>query len=253
MEIAWLGMCLPFLGTALGATGVFCCKGTFKGRTKRALNGVAAGIMIAASVWSLLIPALEYSADWGRLSFVPALLGFWTGVILFLFIDRVLPCEGTTQESTAHATFMTVLAVTLHNLPEGMAVGVVLAGYLSGVADIPASAVLTLALGIAIQNIPEGAIVSLPVCAGGKGKGRSFLYGLLSGVVEPLGAVLALLAASAVQWVLPFLLSFAAGAMVCVVLEELLPDLREEGMSHEGTLFFTVGFSIMMILDVALG
>lgn len=253
MDTLWIGLCLPLLGTTLGAAGVFFCKGTFQGMTQRALNGIAAGIMIAASVWSLLIPALEHAEGLGRFRFLPVLLGFWAGILLFLLIDRFLPCGDDRKKGSIHSTAMTVLAVTLHNLPEGMAVGVVLAGSLAGMTDITLSTVLTLCLGIAIQNIPEGAIVALPIHADGKSKGRAFLYGLLSGIVEPLGAVLALVAASAILSALPFLLSFAAGAMVCVVLEELLPDLRKEGSSHTGTLFFTIGFSIMMILDVALG
>lgn len=252
METVLLGMTLPFLGTALGAAGVFFCKGNIKTVTKQWLNGTAAGIMTAASVWSLILPALEQAAAWGRLRIVPVLLGFWTGILLFLAVDRLLN-SWQSRAKTASPTAMTVLAVTLHNLPEGMAVGVVLAGYLAGGIEGAIPAVLSLSLGIAAQNIPEGAIVSLPVHAEGKGKGQAFLSGLLSGAVEPIGALLALLAASAILSALPFLLSFAAGAMVFVVLEELLPSLWRNNGSHAPTLYFVVGFSVMMLLDVTLG
>lgn len=252
METVLLGMTLPFLGTALGAAGVFFSKGNIKTATKQWLNGTAAGIMTAASVWSLIIPALEQADSLGRLRIIPVLLGFWTGILLFLALDRLL--QGwQSRASTSSSTAMTVLAVTLHNLPEGMAVGVVVAGYLAGGMEGALPAVLSLSLGIAAQNIPEGAIVSLPIHADGKGKSRAFLSGILSGAVEPIGALLALLAASAILSALPFLLSFAAGAMVFVVLEELLPSLWKDKETHGPMLYFVVGFSIMMILDVTLG
>ena len=256
---AFWGILIPFLGTSLGAACVFFMKKTLGERVQRALTGFAAGVMVAASVWSLLIPAIEQSADMGKWSFVPAAAGFWIGVLFLLTLDHIIPhlhrnskqCEG--PKSRLQRTTMMVLAVTLHNIPEGMAVGVVYAGFLSGSAQITAAGALALSLGIAIQNFPEGAIISMPLRAEGMKKGRAFLGGMLSGVVEPIGAGLTILAAQLVVPALPYLLSFAAGAMLYVVVEELIPEMSQGRHSNLGTVFFAVGFSVMMILDVALG
>ena len=253
------GILIPFLGTSLGAAGVFFMKKTLSDRVQRALTGFAAGVMVAASMWSLLIPAIEQSAQLEELAFLPAVVGFWLGVLFLLLLDHVIPhlharsgqVEG--PKSKLGRTTMMVLAVTLHNLPEGMAVGVVYAGYLSGSAQITAAGALVLSLGIAIQNFPEGAIISMPLRAEGMRKGRAFLGGVLSGIVEPIGAALTILAARFVIPALPYLLSFAAGAMLYVVVEELVPEMSQGWHSNLGTVFFAVGFSVMMVLDVALG
>ena len=226
---------------------------------QRSLAGFAAGVMVAASIWSLLIPAIEQSEDMGKLSFLPAFIGFWVGVLFLLLLDRLIPHlhVGSEQvegpKSRLGRTTMMVLAVTLHNIPEGMAVGVMYAGFLAGNTQITAASALVLSLGIAIQNFPEGAIISMPLRAEGERKGRAFLGGVLSGVVEPIGAVLTLLAAQLVIPALPYLLSFAAGAMLYVVVEELIPEMSQGRHSNLGTGFFAVGFSVMMVLDVALG
>ena len=227
MEAFW-GILIPFLGTSLGAACVFFMKKTLSDMVQRSLTGFAAGVMVAASVWSLLIPAMEQSAGMGNLSFVPAVAGFWIGILFLLGLDHIVPHlhvkSGQTEgpKSQLRRTTMMVLAVTLHNIPEGMAVGVVYAGYLSGSAQITAAGALTLSLGIAIQNFPEGAIISMPLRAEGMKKGKAFCGGVLSGVVEPIGAVLTILAAQLVVLALPYLLSFAAGAMLYVVVEELM-------------------------------
>ncbi len=258
MEAFW-GILIPFLGTSLGAACVFFMKKTLSDMVQRALTGFAAGVMVAASVWSLLIPAMEQSAGMGRISFVPAVAGFWIGILFLLGLDHIVPHlhvkSGQTEgpKSQLRRTTMMVLAVTLHNIPEGMAVGVVYAGYLSGSAQITAAGALALSLGIAIQNFPEGAIISMPLRAEGMKKGKAFCGGVLSGVVEPIGAMLTILAAQLVVPALPYLLSFAAGAMLYVVVEELIPEMSQGSHSNIGTLFFAVGFSIMMMLDVALG
>ena len=226
---------------------------------QRALAGFAAGVMVAASIWSLLIPAIEQSEDMGKLSFLPAFIGFWSGVLFLLLLDRLIPhlhvgseqAEG--PKSKLGRTTMMVLAVTLHNILEGMAVGVVYAGFLSGNTQITAASALALSLGIAIQNFPEGAIISMPLRVEGERKGRAFLGGVLSGVVEPIGAVLTIVAAQFIIPALPYLLSFAAGAMLYVVVEELIPEMSQGRHSNLGTVFFSVGFSVMMVLDVALG
>ena len=220
-----------------------------------ALTGFAAGVMVAASVWSLLIPAMEQAADLGRLAFFPAAVGFWLGILFLLLLDHLIPhlhqnsLQAEGPKSQLQRTTMMVLAVTLHNIPEGMAVGVVYAGYLAGTTQITAAGALALSLGIAIQNFPEGAIISMPLRAEGMKKGRAFWGGVLSGIVEPIGAVLTILAAGIVVPALPYLLSFAAGAMLYVVVEELVPQAH----SKAGTCGFVGGFLIMMILDVALG
>ena len=255
----FLGIMIPFLGTTLGAACVFFMKKSLGDLVQRSLAGFAAGVMVAASIWSLLIPAIEQSENMGKLSFLPAFIGFWSGVLFLLLLDRLIPhlhvgseqAEG--PKSKLGRTTMMVLAVTLHNIPEGMAVGVVYAGFLSGNTQITAASALALSLGIAIQNFPEGAIISMPLRAEGEHKGRAFLGGVLSGVVEPIGAVLTLLAAQLVIPALPYLLSFAAGAMLYVVVEELIPEMSQGRHSNLGTVFFAVGFSVMMVLDVALG
>lgn len=258
MEVFW-GILIPFLGTSLGAACVFFMKKTLSDMVQRSLTGFAAGVMVAASVWSLLIPAMEQSAGMGKLSFVPAVAGFWIGILFLLGLDHIVPHlhvkSGQTEgpKSQLRRTTMMVLAVTLHNIPEGMAVGVVYAGYLSGSAQITAAGALALSLGIAIQNFPEGAIISMPLRAEGMKKGKAFCGGVLSGVVEPIGAMLTILAAQLVVPALPYLLSFAAGAMLYVVVEELIPEMSQGKHSNLGTVFFAVGFSVMMTLDVALG
>jgi len=256
---AFWGILIPFLGTSLGAGCVFFLKNSLRDGIQRALTGFAAGVMVAASVWSLLIPAMEQAADLGRLAFFPAAVGFWLGILFLLLLDHLIPhlhqnsLQAEGPKSQLQRTTMMVLAVTLHNIPEGMAVGVVYAGYLAGTAQITAAGALALSLGIAIQNFPEGAIISMPLRAEGMKKGRAFWGGVLSGIVEPIGAVLTILAAGIVVPALPYLLSFAAGAMLYVVVEELIPEMSQGQHSNVGTVFFAVGFSVMMVLDVALG
>ena len=250
---------IPFLGTALGSACVLFMKDRMNLMLQRALTGFAAGVMVAASIWSLLIPAMEQSEAMGKWSFIPAVAGFWLGILFLLVLDRIVPhlhmnsdkAEG--PESSLQKTTMLVLAVTLHNLPEGMAVGVVYAGLLAGNSGITATGALALSLGIAIQNFPEGAIISMPLRAEGVSKKKAFLYGALSGAVEPIGAALTILAAGLFVPVLPYLLSFAAGAMLYVVVEELIPEMSEGEHSNVGTILFAVGFAVMMALDVALG
>ena len=259
IQDAFWGILIPFLGTSLGAGCVFFLKNSLRDGIQRALTGFAAGVMVAASVWSLLIPAMEQAADLGRLAFFPAAAGFWLGVLFLLLLDHLIPhlhqnsLQAEGPKSQLQRTTMMVLAVTLHNIPEGMAVGVVYAGYLAGTAQITAAGALALSLGIAIQNFPEGAIISMPLRAEGMKKGRAFWGGVLSGIVEPIGAVLTILAAGIVVPALPYLLSFAAGAMLYVVVEELIPEMSQGQHSNVGTVFFAVGFSVMMVLDVALG
>ena len=256
---AFYRILIPFLGTSLGAACVFFMKRSLSDTVQRSLTGFAAGVMVAASVWSLLIPAIAQSSALGAWSFFPAALGFWIGILFLLALDHITPHLHTRSgqpegpKSQLQRTTMMVLAVTLHNIPEGMAVGVVYAGYLSGSTQITAAGALALSLGIAIQNFPEGAIISMPLRAEGMRKGRAFWCGVLSGVVEPISAVLTILAAQLVIPALPYLLSFAAGAMLYVVVEELIPEMSQGTHSNIGTVFFAVGFSLMMILDVALG
>lgn len=259
IQDAFWGILIPFLGTSLGAGCVFFLKNSLRDGIQRALTGFAAGVMVAASVWSLLIPAMEQAADLGRLAFFPAAVGSWLGILFLLLLDHLIPhlhqnsLQAEGPKSQLQRTTMMVLAVTLHNIPEGMAVGVVYAGYLAGTAQITAAGALALSLGIAIQNFPEGAIISMPLRAEGMKKGRAFWGGVLSGIVEPIGAVLTILAAGIVVPALPYLLSFAAGAMLYVVVEELIPEMSQGQHSNVGTVFFAVGFSVMMVLDVALG
>ena len=255
----FLGILIPFLGTTLGAGCVFFMKKSLGDLVQRSLAGFAAGVMVAASIWSLLIPAIEQSENMGKLSFLPAFIGFWVGVLFLLVLDHLIPHlhVGSNQtegpKTKLGRTTMMVLAVTLHNIPEGMAVGVMYAGFVAGSPQITAASALALSIGIAIQNFPEGAIISMPLKAEGESKGRAFLGGVLSGVVEPIGAVLTILAASLVIPALPYLLSFAAGAMLYVVVEELIPEMSQGRHSNLGTVFFAAGFSVMMVLDVALG
>ena len=259
IQDAFWGILIPFLGTSLGAGCVFFLKNSLRDGIQRALTGFAAGVMVAASIWSLRIPAMEQAADLGRLAFFPAAMGFWLGILFLLLLDHLIPhlhqnsLQAEGPKSQLQRTTMMVLAVTLHNIPEGMAVGVVYAGYLAGTAQITAAGALALSLGIAIQNFPEGAIISMPLRAEGMKKGRAFWGGVLSGIVEPIGAVLTILAAGIVVPALPYLLSFAAGAMLYVVVEELIPEMSQGQHSNVGTVLFVVGFSVMMVLDVALG
>ena len=250
---------LPFLGTTIGSAVVFFLKGQMNRTLQRSLTGFAAGVMVAASVWSLIIPAIDQSAQMGKLSFLPAFIGVWAGFLFLLALDHFIPhlhmnsdCPEGSPSNLGKSTMM-VLAVALHNLPEGMAVGVVAAGWLAGNESISAAGALALSLGIALQNLPEGAIISMPLKSGGMGRGRAFGYGVASGVIEPVGAVLTILLSSLLVPVLPYLLAFAAGAMLYVVVEELIPEMSEGEHSNIGTVFFAVGFSLMMVLDVALG
>ena len=253
------GVMIPFAGTAAGAACVFFMKKNLSRNVQRALTGFAGGVMVAASVWSLIIPAMEQSDSMGKLSFLPAVIGFWLGILFLLLLDSVIPhlhmnaekAEG--PKSRLARTTMMVLAVTLHNIPEGMAVGVVYAGFLSGSAEITSGGALALSLGIAIQNFPEGAIISMPLHAEGKSKRKAFFDGVLSGVVEPAAAVLTILLSSVIVPAMPYLLSFAAGAMMYVVVEELMPEMNEGEHSNIGDITFAAGFTLMMALDVALG
>ncbi|MBR2942575.1 MAG: ZIP family metal transporter [Clostridia bacterium] len=250
---------VPFLGTTLGAASVFMVKKALNRNLQRALTGFAAGVMVAASIWSLILPAMEQAAHMGKMAFLPAVAGVWLGFLFLMLLDSVIPhlhSNSDTPEgvkSSLGRSTMMVLAVALHNLPEGMAVGVVLAGMLKGAEGITAASAIALSLGIAIQNFPEGAIISLPLKNEGVGKGKAFFYGLLSGVVEPVGALLTLLAADMVVPFMPYLLSFAAGAMLYVVIEELIPEMSEGEHGHIGTVLFAVGFTVMMSLDILLG
>lgn len=258
MDIFW-GLFIPFLGTSLGAACVFFMRGEMHRGVQRGLTGFASGVMVAASIWSLLIPAIEESSDWGKLAFLPAVIGFGGGILFLLFLDHIIPhlhmgaekAEG--PRSHLARTTMLVLAVTLHNIPEGMAVGVVLAGFLSGHGDITYASAMALSIGIAIQNFPEGAIISMPLRGAGMGKMKSFVGGMLSGAVEPVGGMLTILLTSLVVPLMPYLLSFAAGAMMYVVVEELIPEMSEGEHSDIGVLTFALGFIVMMTLDVALG
>lgn len=258
-QAVFYGILIPFLGTSLGAACVFFMKHDMSERLSRILTGFAAGVMVAASIWSLLIPAMDQSEEMGKFAFVPAVAGFWGGILFLLLLDHIIPhlhrysvsAEG--PKSRLQRTTMMVLAVTLHNIPEGMAVGVVYAGYLAGNAKITVAAAMALSIGIAIQNFPEGAIISMPLRAEGMKVSKAFAGGVLSGIVEPAGAMLTILAAGYIVPALPYLLSFAAGAMIYVIVEELIPEMSQGEHSDLGTIFFAVGFTVMMSLDVALG
>ncbi|MBP8969467.1 MAG: ZIP family metal transporter [Lachnospiraceae bacterium] len=254
-----LGLLIPFVGTALGAGCVFFMKKEMGPKLQKSLTGFASGVMVAASIWSLIIPAMDLTENMGKLSFLPAVIGFWLGILFLLLLDCIIPHlhlnaeEAEGPKTKLQKTTMMVFAVVLHNIPEGMVVGVVFAGLISGNVGVTAGGALALSIGIAIQNFPEGAIVSMPLAAGGMGKKKSFLNGVLSGAVEPIGAALTILATSFVLPLMPYLLSFAAGAMMYVVVEELVPEMSEGEHSNIGVIMFAVGFTLMMALDVALG
>ena len=258
MEV-FLGILIPFAGTTLGAACVLFMKNTLGVSIHRALAGFAAGVMVAASIWSLLIPSIEQSEHLGIFSFLPAFVGFWIGVLFLLALDDLIPHlhvgsnEAEGLKSKLNRTTMMVLAVTLHNIPEGMAVGVMYAGFLAGNTQITAASALALSIGIAIQNFPEGAIISMPLCSEGMSKKKAFICGVLSGVVEPVGGFITILIAGIITPVLPYLLSFAAGAMMYVVIEELIPESQNGEHSNIGTIGAAVGFALMMVLDIALG
>lgn len=255
----FLGLAIPFLGTTLGAAMVFLMKKEMNKKVEKILLGFASGVMIAASVWSLLIPSIEMAETQGKVAWIPAAIGFLLGIVFLLVLDSVVPHMHLESEkpegmkSKLKKTTMMVFAVTLHNIPEGMAVGVTFAGALAQNAGITMASAFALAVGIAIQNFPEGAIISMPLKSEGVSKPKAFLYGTLSGIVEPIGAIITILLTNAVVPILPYLLSFAAGAMIYVVVEELIPESQAGEHSNIGTIGVAIGFTIMMILDVALG
>ncbi len=248
-----VGVSLPFFGTLFGAAFVMFAKKGISDRTQRVISGFAAGVMVAAAVWSLLIPAMEHVSYMGVVSFVPAVVGFWLGIFTFAGAERLIERVGFSDDNSFKSIIVTVIAVVLHNFPEGMAVGVVWAGLLTGEGALSKAGALALSLGIAVQNIPEGAIVSLPLKSAGYGKAKSFAYGVLSGIVEPIGAVITILLFGLCLPIFPYFLGFAAGAMMYVVVEELIPGMTRGRCDDIGTLLFAVGFSLMMSLDVALG
>lgn len=258
IEIAQ-GLLIPFLGTSLGAACVFFVRRELNDLLQRGLTGFAAGVMVAASVWSLLIPAMDQASDMGKLSFIPAVVGFWIGILFLLLLDHIIPHlhmnsdEPEGPKCALSKRLMLIMAVVLHNIPEGMAVGVVYASWWAGVPEITFAAATALSIGIAIQNFPEGAIVSLPLKAAGGKTLSAFGWGVFSGAVEPIAALLTIIFASFVVPILPYLLSFAAGAMIYVVVEELIPEMSAGSHSNIGTIMFALGFSLMMTLDVALG
>ena len=250
---------IPFAGTVLGSGGVFFLKGSMNRRVQCMLSGFAAGVMVAASIWSLIIPAMNQSEHMGKLSFLPAFVGVWLGFLFLMLLDKIIPhlhrnseCPEGMHCKLKNSSMLTI-AVALHNLPEGMAVGVLVASWLSGSGSITVASALALSIGIALQNLPEGAIISMPLKSSGMKSGKAFSSGVLSGSVEPVGALLTILLANLVVPVLPYLLAFAAGAMLYVVVEELVPEMAEDEHSHIGTIFFAIGFTLMMVLDVALG
>ena len=246
----FIGILIPFVGTTLGALCVYFIKKEFSRKLSYILNGFAAGVMIAASIWSLLIPAMEYESSlaFGKLSFLPALTGLWLGIGFMFLIEKSIPHHDSNNSLKKNMLFW---SVTLHNLPEGMAVGVAYAAFIASPSGEALGGALALSIGIAIQNFPEGAIISTPLRAGGVSKSKAFLYGVLSGIVEPIGAAITLLMVSAILPILPFLLGFAAGAMIYAVVKELMPSVSEKG--EVGAIFFALGFSVMMVLDVAFG
>lgn len=256
-----LGIIFPFLGTTLGASLVFFLKDKINDKLQKILLGFAAGVMIAASIWSLIMPSIEESSHLGKLSFLPAAIGFLLGMGFLLLLDSIIPhihlnsdeVEGIKPKKKINKTTMFIFAVTLHNIPEGMAVGVTLAGAISGDIVLTMAGALVLSIGIAIQNFPEGAIISLPLVNEGFSKKKAFLYGVISGIVEPIAAVLTILLANLVTPILPYLLAFAAGAMIYVVVEELIPESQSGEHSNLATIGVAIGFTLMMILDIALG
>lgn len=253
------GLLIPFLGTTLGSAMVFLMKNKLNKKVEKILLGFASGVMIAASVWSLLIPSIDMANEQGKAAWVPAAVGFILGIVFLLALDSIIPhlhIESDKPEgikAKLKKTTMMVFAVTLHNIPEGMAVGVSLAGALMENTGITMAGVFALAVGIAIQNFPEGAIISMPLRAEGMSKWKAFIYGTLSGIVEPIGAIITILLTKTIVPILPYLLSFAAGAMIYVVVEELIPESQAGEHSNIGTIGVAMGFVIMMILDVALG
>lgn len=244
------GLMIPFVGTSLGAGCVFFMKKGFSQGLQKILNGLASGVMVAAAIWSLIIPAIEQSETLGLLSALPAIIGFCVGIVLLLGIDKIAAIE---QKSSLNKTLMMIFAVVIHNIPEGMAVGVIYAGLLSGKANIGEASALALSIGIAIQNFPEGAIISMPLKSQGFSRTKSFFGGVGSGIVEPIFGAITVVLSSLVIPVLPYLLGFAAGAMIYVVIRDLVPDMAEGSHSGIATIMFMVGFSIMLFLDVALG
>lgn len=258
MEVTW-GLLIPFLGTTLGSAMVFFMKNKMNNKVEKLLLGFASGVMIAASIWSLIIPSIDMAKEQNVISWILATIGFLLGILFLLVLDSIIPHlhlnsnkpEGL--KAKLQKTTMMVLAVTLHNIPEGMAIGVVFAGAISGNSGITMAGAIALAIGIAIQNFPEGAIISMPLKSEGTSKLKAFLYGTLSGIVEPIGAIITIALTSLVVPILPYLLSFAAGAMIYVVVEELIPSAQTGEHSNISTIGLAIGFVIMMILDVALG
>ena len=255
----FLGLLIPSLGTTLGAGMVFLMNNKINEQVEKVLLGFASGVMVAASVWSLLIPSLDMANDMNIIQWLPATIGFILGIIFILVLDNIIPHlhikskEPEGPKTKLGKSAMMVLAVTLHNIPEGMALGVALAGANSKNSSITLASAIALSIGIAIQNFPEGAIISMPLKEEGNSKTKSFIYGMLSGIVEPIGGLITILLTSLVVPILPYLLSFAAGAMIYVVVEELIPEFQNGRHSNLGTIGFSIGFIIMMILDVALG
>lgn len=253
------GLLIPFTGTTLGSAMVFFMKNKMNAKVDKLLLGFASGVMIAASIWSLIIPSIDMAEEQNKIAWIPAAVGFLLGITFLLVLDSVIPHlhlksdEPEGIKSKLKKTTMMVFAVTLHNIPEGMAVGVTFAGALIENAGITMAGAFALAIGIAIQNFPEGAIISMPLKSEGMSKTKAFIYGTLSGIVEPIGAVITILLTNAVVPILPYLLSFAAGAMIYVVVEELIPESQSGDHSNIGTIGVAIGFTIMMILDVALG
>lgn len=255
----FIGLLIPFIGTTLGSAMVFLMKNKINKRVEKLLLGFASGVMIAASVWSLLIPSIDMAKAQGKVAWVPAVIGFLIGILFLLVLDTVIPHlhlnskkpEGL--KAKLKKTTMMVLAVTLHNIPEGMAVGVTFAGAMMKSNVITLTGAFALAIGIAIQNFPEGAIISMPLKSEGVVKPKAFMYGVLSGVVEPIGAIITIILTKSIEAILPYFLSFAAGAMIYVVVEELIPESQSGEHSNIGTIGVAIGFAIMMVLDVALG
>ena len=254
-----LGVLIPFMGTTLGAASAFLMKNTPSEKLQHSLTGFAAGVMVAAAIWSLILPSMEQVSYMGRLAFIPAVAGFWAGILFLMLLDKTIPHLHTHSDepegltSNLKKTTMLILAVTLHNIPEGMAVGIVYAGWHSGNANILLMDALVLAIGIAIQNFPEGAIISMPLEAKGMKKSKAVFYGILSGAVEPVAAVITIWLAGYIIALLPYLLSFAAGAMMYVVVEELIPEMSAGKHSNLATVMFSLGFTVMLALDTALG
>ena len=255
-EGLFLGLLMPFVGTSLGSACVFFMKGGFSPTLQKYLNGFASGVMTAASIWSLIIPATEMASAKGRLAFLPALMGVWAGVVLMLVIDRLISEKSVSSgliKEDSHQTAMLVLAVTIHNIPEGMAVGVLFSACLSKSPSVTLAGALMLAFGIAVQNFPEGAVISMPLRADGMKRNKSFLFGVMSGITEPIAAGITILFSGIITPLLPYLLSFAAGAMIYVVVDRLIPESASLGKSLPPSVVFCLGFTVMMALDVALG